>query len=515
MSYWRQLSIVHLSDLHFGPRHVFQPPLPPDGHPAVAKGYPTLLQCLSRDWTIGTFADRGAPPTPSGFPPAALQPDGRPDLNTRVIVAITGDLTETAEDTQFADADAFIQGCARSAILGWSVRPEDVFLVPGNHDLQWDRQTATGRWLGFSNLYGNLRNSRVDPARPDGLTRVIDQSADGLIVAEVNSAAYIQKAMENRGQVDQAAITLLRDALERIDPAARQRAIKVALVHHHPVHLPGLAEANEGYSALVNSNALLERLRDYGFHVVLHGHKHVPFTFWYDPACAWISNRAYPLMIAAGGSASSSEIAPGPGVTNTYNVITLRWDPVLEQVRIQVETRGLVRTKPDNAPLDPVDWSWRTLRLSDRHFELPRDAPENEAGTARAASANEVAELEPLRQQAIRQTRRNFPVIDVLPSLDPRQGNEARVRIEGQIGRDDYQAPDRVEWWAGPAFKDLVTVTRAQDPTFGARFTYWGPVLIQVRMHWVDGYSALAHVFAPLPSEGRDRQGGQERATYP
>lgn len=63
----------------------------------------------------------------------------------------------------------------------------------------------------------------------------------------------------------------------------------------------GLAEPKEGYSALVNSNALLEHLREYGFQLVLHGHKHMPFTFWYDPTCAWIGNNAYPLTVAAGG----------------------------------------------------------------------------------------------------------------------------------------------------------------------------------------------------------------------
>jgi 3',5'-cyclic AMP phosphodiesterase CpdA len=259
---------------------------------------------------MGTFVDRGGAAHAVGLPAAALQPDGRPDLNTRVIVAITGDFTETAEDTQFADADAFIQGCARSVITGWNMRPEDVFVVPGNHDLQWDRQTATGRWLGFSNLYGNLRNSRVDPACPDGLIardrpvrRRVDRRRGQF--GGVHPEGDGETAARSIRPPSHCCATSWSGSTRR--PAG---AIKVALVHHHPVHLPGLAEANEGYSALVNSNALLERLRDYGFHVILHGHKHVPFTFWYDPACAWIGNRAYPLMIAAGGSASSSEIAP-------------------------------------------------------------------------------------------------------------------------------------------------------------------------------------------------------------
>jgi 3',5'-cyclic AMP phosphodiesterase CpdA len=502
MSYWRQLTIVHLSDLHFGAKHAFQPPIPPDGHPAVAKGWPTLLQLLQRDWAVGTFADRGPPPTPSGFPPATLKADGQPDPNRRVIVALSGDLTETASDTEFDDAAAFIEGCSHSTITGWSTSAEDLFVVPGNHDLLWDKKTVTGRWLPYCNLYGKLRHAAADPAAPERLTRVVDQSANGLIVVEINSCAYIEKSVENRGQVDQKAVTELRAQLEEIEPVARHRAIKVAIVHHHPVQLPGLAEANEGYSALVNSDALVERLREYGFHVLLHGHKHLPFTFWYDPACAWIGDPAYPLMIAAGGTASSKELATGPGVTNTYNFITLRWDPVLRRVRIHVETRGLVRTRDNNKPLDPADWHWQTLRVNDRHFELPRNEPPLDVGHARPATQGEIDELEPLRQIAINNARRNYAVVDILPSLDPDQGNEARVRIEGQTGREGYDPPLRADWWAGPAFGDIVTVKREEDATFGARFTYWGPVLIQVRLHWADGYSAVSHVFAPLPSDG-------------
>jgi len=501
MTHWRQLTIVHLSDLHFGARHRFQPPIPPDGHPAIAKGWPKLLDLLQRDWMGGTFADRGPPPTPSGFPPAVAA-NGLPEPNSRVVVALTGDLTEMASDTEFADAKAFAVGCTKSMITGWSMQPQDLFIVPGNHDLQWDKKTLEGRWLPYCHLHGTLTGAHVDPASPQQLTRIIDQSADGLIVAEINSCAFIERGVENRGQVDQAAIAALRDQLDRIDTKARDGAIKVALMHHHPVHLPGLAESNEGYSALVNSNALLERLRDYGFHLILHGHKHTPYTFWYDPACAWVSNKAYPLMIASGGTAGSTELAGVPGATNTYNMITLRWDPLLRRVRIHVETRGLATTRADNSPLDPDQWHWRTLRVNDRHFELPRDTPAKEGATSRQPTPAELDALEKPRQAAMLATRRNYPVVEILPSLDPVQGNEARVRIEGQVRAKDYQAPTRVEWWAGTAFEKVIDVKREDDPTFGARFTYWGPMLIQARLHWPNGESAEAHVFAPLPSEG-------------
>ncbi|MFO1157237.1 MAG: metallophosphoesterase [Reyranellaceae bacterium] len=515
MSSWRQLTLIHLTDLHFGPRHAFKPPVPPDGHPAVARGWPKLLESLTRDWMTGVFADRGPPPTPSGYPPARRRPDGTRDPNTRVVVAITGDLTETSLDTEFDDASKFVEQCAKSMIFGWQMSVDDIFVVPGNHDLQWAQQTPQGRWMPFAYFYGTLRDKNINAAKPEELTRLIDQSEDGLIVAEINSSAYMQKANENRGQVDPGAIASLRDALDKIDQEKRRRAIKVALVHHHPVHLPGLAEASEGYSALVNSNALLERLRSYGFHLILHGHKHMPYTFWYDPACAWIGNPAYPLMIAAGGTAGSTEYQAVPGATNTYNVITLRWDPMLDRVRIHVETRGLVRTSENNQPLDPDRWQWRTLRVADRSFDLPRSAPKHEAGEPRVATQAEIDVLEPPRQAAIEHTRRNFPVVDILPSLDPEQFNEARVRIEGQVEGKGYEAPTRVEWWAGPSFKDVVAVTHEQDETFAARFTYWWPTLIQCRLHWKDGKSALAHIFVPQPADRPQQDSGAQAVPAP
>jgi 3',5'-cyclic AMP phosphodiesterase CpdA len=493
---WRQLTIIHLTDLHFGPNHAFQPPLPTDGHPAVTKGWPTLLQSLTKDWATGSFSDRGIGP-----PESSVDNDKNP--NSRVILAITGDLTEQSRDTEFRDAVAFVRGCSTSTIMGWHLTPEDVFVVPGNHDLLWENETPGGRWLPYTYFYRQLTNVVVDPEKPEALTKIIDCSEDGLIIAEINSCAYIQRHIENRGQVDRAAITELKRQLDKIEQAKLDSSIKLAFLHHHPVILPGLAEPKEGYSAVVNSNALLERLREYGFHLILHGHKHLPFTFWYDPVCAWVGNEAQPIMVAAGGTAGSLDIARVAGATNTYNIITLKWDPVLMQVRIHVETRGLYRYTDKNAEIDPEDWCWKTLAVSDRHFELTQPNFErHKIGKEYEPSPRAARQLEVPRDRAYRANRRNFPTIKILPSLDPLQGYEARVQIEGQPGRPGYEPPEKVEWWAGPRFKNVSVVTRAEDPTFSSVFTYWGPMLIQARLHWKEGKPGISHVFAPLPSAG-------------
>jgi hypothetical protein len=157
----------------------------------------------------------------------------------------------------------------------------------------------------------------------------------------------------------------------------------------------------------------------------------------------------------------------------------------------------------ENVEIDPEDWCWKTLAVNDRHFELSHPTQENEqVGKTYEPAAADAQELEAPRGLAYRATRRNFPTIKILPSLDPRQGYEARVQIEGQTGRPGYEPPTKVEWWAGPRFKAVSVVTREEDPTFSAIFTYWGAMLIQARLHWREGEPAIVHIFAPLPSGG-------------
>src|SRR5260370_410718 len=119
----------------------------PSGRPVIHEGSVAHAVVLNAGpahvdlcvWNERT-SDRDRQPTPSGFPPT-VNAYGKPDTNTRVIVAITGDLTERCKDIEFADAEAFVHDCTTSMILGWKLSADDVFVVPGNHDLQWGEQT--------------------------------------------------------------------------------------------------------------------------------------------------------------------------------------------------------------------------------------------------------------------------------------------------------------------------------------------------------------------------------------
>ena len=79
--------------------------------------------------------------------------------------------------------------------------------------------------------------------------------------------------------------------------------------------IPGLAETEKGYDAVENAGYLLTQLRNFGFHLILHGHKHTPYHFSEDSYTAFRQDRRPPILIVAGGSASSTQL-PGAGQNN-------------------------------------------------------------------------------------------------------------------------------------------------------------------------------------------------------
>jgi hypothetical protein len=108
-------------------------------------------------------------------------------------------------------------------------------------------------------------------------------------------------------------------------------------------------------------------------------------------------------------------------------------------------------------------------------------------------------EFEKKRKSVYEDFRLNMPVVEVMPSLVPQQEYEARLWIVPHKGRQ--QIPAMVEWSAGKHFS-VVVCTREENPAFCATLAYYGPMLVQARMHFDDGGIATGYVYARLP--GRD-----------
>lgn len=496
---WRQLRVIHLSDMHFGDRHVFNPPAA-----GAATDERTLLWSISQDLRSGSFA------LAQEFLPAVTSeaPDDR--AAPRTILALTGDFNERCTEPEFQQSQAFLKGLYGTTAFGHKVTPADIFIIPGNHDLKYAGANQADRWSNFVYFYQDHNNERLalagkaaeqlDARDHHVLSRVIDQSDEGLVVAEINSCAYVKRDSidERRGQLEDMAVHRLALQLDAIDPGKLRNSVRIALIHHHPVVLPVLYEEDKNYDAVLNSELLFRLLKKHGFHLLLHGHKHTPFTYSYDAVSAWKSDQVQPILVVAGGSAGSNEIPNEDGSRNTYNIINIKWHPAAAQARVHIETRGLF-TENEAGRMPYPAWFWRTLRSDDRLLNSTSWV-KADTGTLREWTDDD-APFELQRADEAKRLRRNFPAIEVVPSLDKDQAYEARLWIEAQINHPDYVPPERVEWAASRPYFDRIHVCeQTVDPQFRARFSYYGPTLIQARLFWAND-TALTYIFARFPRE--------------
>jgi 3',5'-cyclic AMP phosphodiesterase CpdA len=478
-----QVRIIHLSDIHFGASHIC---CPPDSS-GSSTGIPFLEHLIAQDLSDASWADALW----------ATSEEDRPI--TPLFVAVSGDLTQGAEPAEFQQANAFFKYLSERPLLDTVIPLKHLFVVAGNHDVRFDEKLAETRFQAYCTFYNKLFSGTrpyIQPHEAASLTQLHCRSDEKLLVAEINSCLYVEKDTkdESRGQIDLAAIAKLRRELGFLQNDTKG-FIKVALVHHHPVLLPSLVEPGRGYDALLNAGSMLRLLKDNGFHLILHGHKHYPQVFTFDPESAWSSEENISQLIVVGGSCGSCGLPVGTKSSNTYNVITVKWDPDAMHARTQVITRGLIRTGDDGV-LDPDEWKWDTLRVFDRTLGPYNTIPIPSVGRLLQPHLLPDGD-EDRRSDQYRSLRFNMPVAEVMPSLMPGQAYEVRVWLEPHKQRHK-EFPIKVTWSGGPKFKREVCGS-SSAPHFCGNFHYWGPMLVQAKLEFADGENAYGYVYARFP----------------
>jgi 3',5'-cyclic AMP phosphodiesterase CpdA len=482
----QSIRIIHLSDVHFGDKHKFGGEVGPKGESLTKGGYLTLAKSIVDDLEKLDRANsiRDKPPQ---------------------IVCLTGDLTEKASKEEFKRARKF---CEDIAPLG------PLAIVPGNHDIDWSQKERADRMEPWQTFLNGLRRKTFDDWSEDErdiLVRMDLADSHSVIVVEVNSNAWVEKdtPTEQRGQISQNALAELNVRLSELQvqyPEIYKSCIKVALVHHHPVLIPDLAEPNRGYDSIHGGVHLLRSLRDHGFHLLMHGHKHIPITLTLDSLPARQTKRSkYPLFIACGGSAASSELPPEASF-NCYNIISIKWLPGANQFRCHVETRKLV-DMGDAGRLITPEWTWTQFNYDDRSFRPEQAISVGEQGSWRPFNNNDDdpdKDDDSMRKKQYALSRYMLPVVAFRPSLTPGQASEAIVELrehaplpDDVLPEDAPQAIRSVRWTAGRRH-DVCDLQRNSDPYFRAVFSYYGPMLIQGFITWEDGRTANVFIYAHM-----------------
>ena len=218
-------------------------------------------------------------------------------------IAITGDLVNLGTPAEIEAAAEWL------ATVG---RPDDVTVVPGNHDIysamHGDRGVA--RWASYmggeaeTHAFPFLR--RVGPIVLIGLNSAIE--------TPVGVAA---------GRLGADQIDVARDLLERLGD---EGAIRVVLIHHPP--LPGLAPPRRELSDAAMLQRVLEKS---GAELVLYGHNHKPML-------SWIESVAGPVPVICGASASGSRPYKNDPLAR-YNLFTFFRNG--DRLRIRQTVRGI------------------------------------------------------------------------------------------------------------------------------------------------------------------------------
>jgi hypothetical protein len=140
--------------------------------------------------------------------------------------------------------------------------------------------------------------------------------------------------------------------------------------------------------------------------------------------------------------------------------------------------------------------------VDDRHFYGGRRAP-----TPKSTSSEDATDVpDDDRIAFYKSTRGNFPVVEVMPSLEPDQAYEARLWIvnhrnpEPDGTEDEMTIPTHVRWSAGKRFRPQV-VRAEDDRNFCITYDYWGPMLVKAELHFGDGHHATAFVYARMPTD--------------
>jgi 3',5'-cyclic AMP phosphodiesterase CpdA len=230
------------------------------------------------------------------------------ELNPDLVV-ISGDLTQRARLSEFADARAFLDNI-----------PKPQIVVPGNHDIEL--YNLYGRFVERLQRYRTYISADVEPFYSD----------PELMVVSVNTARSLtfKGGRINGGQIAR---------VQRELGTAHTGAIKI-VVAHHPLDLPASME----HALVGRARAAVRALTDCGVDLILSGHLHVPQLS--APAERLRIGGHTAILVQAGTAISTRSRGEG----NSFNVIEAATS------RIVIHKRSWVPEQQDFAEVVTVGY---------------------------------------------------------------------------------------------------------------------------------------------------------------
>ncbi|AUW47197.1 metallophosphoesterase family protein [Rhizobium leguminosarum] len=307
-------SILHLSDLHFGPDYNF---LRPNEKPSIGDPKKSLTDCVFEDLRRVGLQD---------------------DIES---ILVTGDFTSNGDWTDAMMGSIVTELTGLASRLG--VELKNLLALPGNHDvvrypagnnidirnIAVENQAAFEHERNFRYFLSELLNRNVK--EPLNYHKRLKLKEADVIIGLLNSCRILATEWTEYGYVGPSGLDVLQ---QMADEVPERETYRVMALHHHLLPVSEVeAPSKKGVTLSLDASELLDAAQFAGVNIALHGHQHMPKLARYQSIPLMGAEQKSPIVVVSNGSAGVSAARRPGGERNTYCVMTFTKEDVLLRMR--------------------------------------------------------------------------------------------------------------------------------------------------------------------------------------
>ncbi|GHT05527.1 hypothetical protein FACS189440_08680 [Bacteroidia bacterium] len=223
-------------------------------------------------------------------------------INANYLICL-GDITDKANEY------GLNQGIDYLKEIQTELNAEELFLVTGNHDV--DTQNTTDPFYRLKSHDFPLSEDSIKSSYWNNHYCVIER--ENLILFVINTCHHIRSIDDLNTPPPFNDDALLEDIDTKLSQYKTTNKFKLFLCHHHPLQQSDYDDKYTKNDLIEGADKLLKILKNNGFHLVLHGHKHIIRIQYNDD-----------LPVFASGSFSSIQNTREFDGKNTFHLIDLK-----------------------------------------------------------------------------------------------------------------------------------------------------------------------------------------------
>lgn len=184
-------------------------------------------------------------------------------------VICLGDVTDKADQAGFIKGKDYLIDIAKT------INANELFFVTGNHDVDPMNFSGKNDYAFVLKSTNNYPLSNLELQDQYWSRNFCIYEDDKIIALIINTCNHLQNSecLKKSPVIDDLNISRIKDAVEKYKDVNK---IKMALFHHHPLQHSDIDDQYTSNDLIDHADKLIQVLKDTNFHLIAHGHKHLP-----------------------------------------------------------------------------------------------------------------------------------------------------------------------------------------------------------------------------------------------